>query len=131
MAVPDFSELLQGFALIFPKNGTEHSIQKAREVIAKVMAFERTSSKRVYSLRNGSLNFRHLSQRHRFEQKVGLEVSRAVPFILPSQTIEVIIASIHRYSGETITNANGNDLIINWVSNFIVTNSSGNPKAIQ
>jgi hypothetical protein len=38
MAVPDFSELLQAFALILPKNGTEHSIQKAREVIAKVMA---------------------------------------------------------------------------------------------
>jgi hypothetical protein len=38
MAVPDFSELLQAVALILPKNETEHSIQKAREVIAKVMA---------------------------------------------------------------------------------------------
>jgi hypothetical protein len=65
------------------------------------------------------------------EQQVRLEASRTFPFILPRQAIEVIIASIHRYSGEAITNLNGNDLIIIWVSNFMVPNSSGNPKAIQ
>jgi hypothetical protein len=60
---------------------------------------------------------------------VGLDASRA--FILPRQAVEVIIAAIHRYSDEAITNANGNDLIIHGVSNFIASNRSRNSKAIQ